>query len=452
MISVQRSISRLNSPIRTIFQTKLPPKNYYYVLGFISLCLLIYGPVIFHQFQFYWDDQWVVMNDYTEGGFNIENIVAILTEFYHGQYAPVNQLFYLTLYNLFGYNALWFHTASMGIHIFNVILLFFLIKKLLSANGQFGVSKVMRISLITSLLMVLHPLMTESVCWMSASKCLLFTLFYLMALHAYVNYLTTKKYWHYILTLLFFIFSFGAKEQAVTLPLCLLLFDFMYKRDLQQANIWFEKLPFFCLSICFGIVTFYSQAFNGEGMLSDQVHYKVYENVVFGAYTVIEYLIKIILPLKLHYIYPFPYLPGEPLPLYLLIYPVLLIAATVTFWKFWSKKWVFFGVAFYLIQISIVSNVIPTSRFAIIADRYVYLPSIGIFFLLAYLLDSALTQNGRLRTVILTGILAYFVSLSFYARQRVMVWQDSFTLKKELRENLHNRADYKNWVKKQRFK
>lgn len=413
---------------------------------------MIYWPVLFHQFQFYWDDQWVVMNDYTEGGINIENIVAIITEFYHGQYAPVNEFFYLILYNLFGYNALWFHTASMGIHIVNVILLFFLIRKLLFTNSHFGVNKVMRISFITAIFMALHPLMTESVCWMSASKCILFTLFYLMALHAYVNYLTTKKYSYYLLTLAFFVLSFGAKEQAVTMPMCLLLFDFIYRRDLQHSNIWFEKLPFFCLSICFAIITFYSQAFNGEGMLSNQAHYKVYENMVFGAYTVVDYLIKIILPLKLHYIYPFPSLPGEPLPVYLWFYPVLLIAATVTFWKFWRKRWIFFGIAFYLIQISVVSNVIPTSRFAILADRYVYLPAIGIFFLFAYLLEFAISKKGLVKTSVVVGVLIYFISLGIYARQRVMVWQDSFTLKQELRENLRKRTDYKNWIKQQRLK
>jgi hypothetical protein len=300
--------------------------------------------------------------------------------------------------------------------------------------------------------MAVHPLLVESVSWMAASKCILFTLFYLMALHTYLNYLITKKPGYYGLTVLFFVISFGAKEQAVTMPLCLILFDFVMKRDLKQINTWFEKLPFFCLAICFGIITFYSQAFNGEGVLSSEVHYPIYQDFVFATYTVIEYLIKLILPLRLSYLYPFPNLPGEPLPLYLWIYPVLLLAVTIKFWNFWSSKWVLFGIGFFLIQISIVSNLLPTARFAILADRYVYLPSIGIFFLLAYLLDIAIRDKKQLRGIFLAGGLIYLISLSVYAKLRTEVWHDSFTLKKELRQNLLNRSDYKKWLEKQELK
>ncbi len=415
---------------------------------FIVICFLVFWPVFSHQFQFFWDDQWVVMNDYTEGGINTENIVTILTEFYHGQYAPVNEFFYLTLYSLFGYNAFWFHTASLLVHISNVLLLFFLVKKLLQTSGQFEKCSVMRIALVTSLLMAVHPLMVESVSWMAASKCILFALFYLMALQAYSSYLVSKKSWHYVLTLLFFVISFGAKEQAITMPVCLLLFDFILKRDMQSSKVWFEKLPFFCLSICFAIITFYSQAYNGEGILSSQKHYPFYQNFVFAAYTLTEYIIKCILPIRLSYIYPFPNLPGEPMPVYLWLYPVVLLCVATGFWKFWSKRWVLFGIGFFLIQISIVSNIIPTSRYAIIADRYVYLPSAGIFFLIAYVLDAALQRKNSFRHLLLGGSLMYLFCLGTYANQRCKVWHNSATLKKELKQAIRSRSDYNEWLRK----
>ncbi len=445
-------LENLTFPLNLSLKNNLPisntSKTYYHVICLIAACILVYWPVFSHNFQFAWDDQWVVMNDYTEGGFYKENIAAILTEFYHGQYAPVNEFFYLVLYNLFGYSAFWFHSASLIIHISNVLLLYFLLKKLLRRSAQFEAASISRIAFIASLLMAIHPFLVEPVSWMAASKCILFAFFYLLALHFYLNYITSKNLWYYGLTFVFFIISFGAKEQAVTMPVCLLLFDFILKRDMQSSKVWFEKLPFFCLSICFAIITFYSQAQNGEGILSSQPHYPLYQNLVFATYTVTEYIIKCILPIRLSYIYPFPNLPGEPLPFYLWLYPVVLLFVTVGFWKFWSKPWIFFGIVFFLIQISIVSNVIPTSRFAIVADRYVYLPSIGIFFLIAYVLDSALQKKNKFRYLLLGCSLVYFICLGTYARQRCTVWHNSDTLKKELKQTIESRSDYNEWIKK----
>ena len=62
-----------------------------------TLCILIYSPVFSHEFQNKWDDQWVAINHYTEGGLNLHNLWIIVSEFYHGQYAPVNQLYYTLL-------------------------------------------------------------------------------------------------------------------------------------------------------------------------------------------------------------------------------------------------------------------------------------------------------------------------------------------------------------------
>jgi len=414
----------------------------------IFCCLLVYWPVFSHRFQMFWDDQWVVFNDYTFDGFNAENIGAILTEFYHGQYAPVNELFYLTLYSLFGYSAFWFHTASLVIHISNVFLLFLLFKKLLRQSAQFTGPSIFRISFIASLLMAVHPFLVEAVSWMSASKCILYAFFYLLALHFYLNYLTSKKLLQYGLTLLFFVISFGAKEQAVTMPVCLLLFDFVLKRNMQSSKVWFEKLPFFCLSISFGIITFYSQVHNGEGILSSQLQYPFYQNLVFAAYTVTEYIIKCILPLRLSYLYPFPNLPGEPMPFYLWLYPFVLLSVAVGFWKFWSKPWVLFGAGFFLIHISIVSNLIPTARFAIVADRYVYLPAAGIFFLIAYGLDAALQKKNSFKPLLLGCSLTYLVCIGIYARQRCTVWHSSDTLKNEIKQTLKGRKDYNEWFKK----
>jgi hypothetical protein len=87
MPSNQNQISPKN------IQATLVRKNVYSFAILILACLLAYFPTFYNQFQDFWDDQWVVMNDYTVDGFTLKNLQKILTEFYHGQYAPVNQLF-----------------------------------------------------------------------------------------------------------------------------------------------------------------------------------------------------------------------------------------------------------------------------------------------------------------------------------------------------------------------
>ncbi len=99
------------------------------VLVILLLVILCYSSVFGLEILRFWDDQWVVQNDYTSAGFTWKNISNILSEFYHGQYSPVNQLYYTFLYTLFGYNALFFHMGSLLFHLLNTVLVFKIVSK-----------------------------------------------------------------------------------------------------------------------------------------------------------------------------------------------------------------------------------------------------------------------------------------------------------------------------------
>jgi hypothetical protein len=402
------------------------------ILFLAAVVLLVYHSVFSHQFQMHWDDQWVVFNIYTENGLTHHNIYEIFTEYYHGQYSPLNQLSYTLLYAAAGgdYNPRLFHTYSITVHILNVALTYFFIKNLLTQSKTFENISVQTISFVTAFIMAIHPFLVEPVAWMAASKILLYSFFYLLALNCYFGYLRTKKVWYLALVFLLFICSFGSKEQAVTLPACLLLIDYVLKRELKKRNIWLEKAPFFLLAIFFAYITLLSQKSTGVGLLSPVKQYPFYQNVIFGSYALTEYLVKCLIPIKLSFLYTFPNQIGFQVPWRFWIYPPLLLIIFSTLRDLLKNRWILFAVVFFILHLAVVLHVIPISRFSIVADRYAYIASIAVFFLIAYYFDKAI-RSLKYKNTAIALLIVYITYLGVYTSYHAMVWHDSDSLKKE---------------------
>ncbi len=438
-LSSVNSLSARNTPL---FKYGIPtPNKLINALSLVIIAFVIYLPVFHHTFLTMWDDQWVVVNRYTTTGITPENLWNVLTEYYHGQYAPINEYLYITLHAIFGYNATAFHIASLLIHCSNIVLVYTLLLRLLRLSNKFQEVSINRIAFFTALLFTIHPFLVEAVSWLSASKNIIYATFYLIALHYYISYLQTQKWKFYLAAILFFIISYGGKEQAVTLPVCLLLMDYSLARKFNR-KLWLEKLPFFVLALFFGYISMDSQAANGEGMLVGGRYYPLTQRIPLACYTVSEYLTKCLIPIKLSYLYPFPNQIGEPLETRFWIYPLAAALIIAAFWKVFRPRWMFFGIAFFLIHILLVSNILSLSRFAMVADRYVYLASVGIFFTLAFLFDKWLTEKPAARpfAFLLAGI--YVLYLGVYTNQRCKVWHDTDSLKYELRQVIKGRDDY----------
>lgn len=118
-VKSQRSLDIIY--LKTLFYKN----NKFTISLLICACMIAYFPTFNNRFQDFWDDTWVVINSYTEAGLNSHNIYCIFTQFYHGQYAPVNELFYVMIYNVVGYSAVWFHGLCLAVHVGNVVLIFF---------------------------------------------------------------------------------------------------------------------------------------------------------------------------------------------------------------------------------------------------------------------------------------------------------------------------------------
>jgi hypothetical protein len=420
------------------------------IVVLICATIAVYFPILGNGFLYFWDDQWVVMNHYTGDGFTWKNLSAIFTEFYHGQYAPFNELLYVSLHALFGYDPLPFHLASLLLHSANVCLVYFCFRLLLEINVRIKTGNASMVAFLTAMIFAVHPFNVESVAWMSASKVLVYAFYYLAASYCFLLYLKQGKFRYYIFTLFLFVCSFLGKEQAVTFPVWMLLMYWMTGRSFGDRKIWLQVISFFILAFVFGILTMLSQS-DGKSIVSEGATYPLWQRIVYACYAFSEYFFRTTIPYKQSYLYPFPSLAGAPLPVWLLLYPSMLILLTVVFWKtVFSNKVILFSLLFFLLHIAVALHIISLSRFVVVADRYAYIAVTGIAFAISCYLVRIFRKKARYRGVVVVLMVSYVLYMGVYANKRSRVWYDTDTLKKEIRELLKERNDYEGYKFKSR--
>lgn len=420
--------------------------------GLITIiCLIIaYWRLPTLSFLIGWDDQWFVTNHYTEGGVTIKNTYQILNDFYYGQYAPVNQMYYTILYSLIKYKESYYHLAQVTIHLINSFLVYSLV---LNLCKQFHFDKDLNkynIAFLTMLFFATSPLNMESVVWVSASKVTLYGFFYLLAIRIYMVYIQYNNSKDYYISAFFFILSFGAKEQAITFLPTMFLLDYVVGRDFKQRTIWYEKVPIAIITILFILVTFKSQ---GIDLDTRENFYPIYQRVLLAGFTGVEYLVKMILPINLSYLYPFPFLIGDRMPFFLWIYPFIISLIIFLLKDRFKAKWMLFGIVFFLIHICLVLNLISLARHSVIADRYSYISSISIYFILSTIILK-IVYNVKQRTLLSYSVygfvITYVICFIIYINLHSITWKNSITLKEKIRTAIEKREDYKRWIKSEK--
>jgi hypothetical protein len=418
--------------------------NCFHLTAIFLLAVLIFWPVHSFSLLIGWDDQTFVTNHYTEDGWYSKNIYTILTEFYHGQYSPVNQIYYSTLFELFKYSLVYYHVFSVIIHLVNAILVYRFVTEITNVLFSFTPIKNAQVAFFTTLFFAISPINLEPVSWIAASKVLLYALFYMLALLTYIKYITKNRNQYYYLTLLFFIMSFGAKEQAVTLPFSMFLLDYVYNRNFKNNIIWLEKAPLLILSLLFALASVESQQI---GVVAGSDSYPFVAKIPLFFYTLSEYLTKIILPVNLSYVYPFPFQIGENVPALFWIYPLLIPLLLYYLRHFFLKKWILFAGIFFLIHIVLVCNFFSLARHSIIADRYAYISTIGIYFFIVICFIKA-KQAKIARQYMRLMPLLYLGYFAIYTHGHSYVWQSSITLKEKIKIIIESRRDFQSWKNK----
>lgn len=382
------------------------------LIAIIGLTFIAFLPT-FNNGYVLWDDpEYILHNPLMSAPLKV-----VFSSYYVANYHPLTILFLTLEHKFFGADMMGYHAISLLLHLANTSLVFFFIYYLL------GKKNVM-IPLITALLFGVHPMHVESVAWASELKDVLYSFFFLASLICYVFYIQNSKQLKYLVYALgLYIVSLLSKGQAVTLPLCFLLIDYLFKRKFSTRMI-LEKIPFFILSVIFGVVAIKAQGGAIVYNYSDRFH-----AVLFGLYALCLYLLKFIWPVNLSGLYPYPTTPERLIPFVVYASPVIiLILGGIIYRLFRRNRFVIFGLLFFVANIITVLKFIPVAD-AIIADRYSYISYIGLFFAVGYGFNKLINNPAYKpnRKVLEYGGMALILLLAFMTWARTMVWKDTFT-------------------------
>jgi tetratricopeptide (TPR) repeat protein len=401
---------RKGSPSGPPAQSGRPWAWAFWLGAILFVTYLVYLPSLDNQFT-NWDDNYYVLENPVVAH---PTVSSLLTQNLGGNHHPLTMATLAVNYAISGVKPFSYHWLNLLLHVANTALVFFFIRKL--SGGRFWAAAV------TALFFGIHPMHVESVAWISERKDVLYALFTLAALLTYLRYLDRRRVSWLALTWILFVLSVASKPAAVVLPITLLAIDWFRKRAWSR-RVWLEKIPFVLVSAAMGILTVTAQT--SVGAVGPPQQWTVVQKVLFASYGTVMYVVKLFVPFGLSAIYPYPTQEGAPLGAqYYVAFAALAVLLPLTVFLSRRSRPVLFGIAFFFINIVLVLQFFTVGQ-AVMADRYTYLPYIGLFFAMAWWLDERPSPR-RTALAVVFGLLAVVSLVQTW--RRCDVWQNSGTL------------------------
>ena len=398
----------------------------------LALAVIIaFEPVRHNDFVNYDDDQYVTESPHIYGGITADSVLWAFTVPHYYMYHPLTSLSHMLDCELFGLNASGHHLMSLLFHLANTLLLFGVLKRMTGRTW---------LSAFVAAAFALHPLQVESVAWASERKNVLSTFFWLLTIAAYVRYSARPAVGRYLLVVLTTACGLLSKPTVVTLPFSLLLLDFWplqrirwpakkspdnlprpkYKTS-SILRLITEKIPLFILSAALSVITYLVQ--KSGGAVKTGQHLTIDIRIANAVASYIEYLGKIFYPRRLAPFYPHP---GETLgflwPLLCLL--ILVAVSAVVIYLARRRRYLAFGWLWYLGLLVPVLGLIQSGGQAL-ADRYLYLPSVGIFIIVGWA-AAGIFAKYKITLAAAAGII--LAVLLLYTRTQIPHWKNNYTL------------------------
>jgi tetratricopeptide (TPR) repeat protein len=370
--------------------------------------LAVYGQVLHFDFVTYDDPDYVTANPHVRAGLTWAGIVWAFGSSFAGNWFPLTWLSHMLDCGVFGLDSGWHHFTNALIHTLSTLLWFAVLKRLTGTHWR---------SALVAFVFALHPLHVESVAWVAERKDVLSGLFWVLTLGSYAGYAVRKGPVRYGLTLLLFCLGLMAKPMLVTLPLVLLLLD---RWPLRRGIRILEKLPFFAASIAVSVVTYVVHQEAGATPSFSLIPFVArLENalVSYGAY-----FLQTLWPTGLAVFYPFPVgslaLPAAIAGIALTAVSVLVVRA------FPRRPYLAIGWFWYLITLVPVIGLVQAGAQAR-ADRYTYIPMIGLAIAMIWGVSEALEKWPLIRAALAAAVCLGCLALTW---MQVQYWHDSVSL------------------------
>jgi Flp pilus assembly protein TadD len=444
----------------------------YVVLAVVTLA--VFWQVNRYNFINFDDNLYVTRNSRIQSGITLEGFRWALGTKYSGLWNPLVWLSFMLDYQLYGLNADGYHLTNLILHIFSTLMLFWLFHRMTGAVWK---------SAFVAAVFALHPLHVESVAWIAERKDVLSAFFWMLTLCLYVNYTEKPVIRRYLLVLLFFVCALLSKPMVVTLPIIMILLDYWPlsrccigiqqrgitsdlkdvtpvstnqgkkktkskketpKKNISPSNIrkvpenkiagiipsWqlWEKLPFFVLSAVLVGITFYNPNTPDVSYIPVFKQFPFVSRLANAPVAFIIYLEKTFWPQDMAIFNPF----AEHIPLWQVMETSLLIIVITVFVISAAKRmpYIFVGWLWFAITIAPVIGIIQISSTApyAMADRYHYLPSIGISIILAWGIPSLIKSEEIRKKILFPAVIAILAILAVLTWKQCGYWKDNTTL------------------------
>ena len=395
----------------------------YVCIALVAIIWFVFGQTLQHDFVNFDDHVYVHENPRITQGLTTRGLVDVFTHTHARNWHPLTTISHMLDCELYGLQAGWHHSTNVLLHTIAVLLLFLVLDQMTGGSSRTG--SIWQSAFVASLFAI-HPLHVESVAWVSERKDVLSAVFFMLTLGAYVRYVHKPSVARYVTVALFFALGLMSKPMLVTLPFVLLLLDYWpLKRIRSQAaevslpaaasakaggrkspinsqwrivsRLVIEKIPLIALSALSCVATMLAQVYSTEAI--EQLPFMWRLNTAAVSY--IAYIWQMFWPARLGAFYPNP---NDQLPFWQVLLAIAFLISVSLLAVLWRKErpYIFTGWFWYVVMLVPVIGLVQTGEQAR-ADRYTYLPQIGLYVLITWgttdLMTILMTRSSGSRAV-----------------------------------------------------
>jgi hypothetical protein len=393
-----------------------------------AIIWIVFGQTLTHEFVNFDDDRYVYENEQVSRGVTLDGLKWVLTHSHASLWHPLTTLSHMLDCQIYGLKAGGHHLTNIVLHNIAAVLLFLVLRRM-TDKGQSNASAARTSdwpSAFVAAIFAIHPMRVESVAWIAERKDLLSGVFFMLTLGAYLRYVRAPNISRYVTMSIFLACGLMSKATFVTVPLVLLLLDYWPLQRASDFRAWrqmiIEKIPLFVLSAAASIATVFAQTVTMASLEQLPIVPRLKNAVV----SVIIYIRQMFWPTDLAVFYPHPH---DQLQIWVVLAAaVLIIAITLVAILVHQKHpYVFVGWFWYLLLLVPVLGIVQAGLQAR-ADRFTYLPHIGITMLLTWTVAD-FVQQSRNRRVGVTSIATFVIAASIIlSYKQTTYWRDSISL------------------------